>query len=197
MAVSSASISYNALIAAYGEARQQGSLDRYRKRRWQRSGEFREWLSEGELPALSNEQALALYRASGGNRTKDFAANSIAEIRDTLDFLLYDTITLEARFNECVSDAGAYTLGAAGKGFVSYLLCLSNPNLFAVWNPAAERALRYLGLYPRTLARGHLGLRYLDLLDAMQRVRRQFGLEGYPELDQFCYFISRYSRTGA
>ena len=182
------------LAAAYGAALDQGELTRYRQRRWAEAGAWAGWLSPEELPALTAPQALTLYRASGGNRSKVFAANPIAEIRDTLDFLLYDTITLEARFNECVSEGGAYKLDGAGKEFVSYLLCLGQSRLLAVWNPAAERSLRCLGRYPGTLSKGHWGLRYLDLLDALQRVRTQYGLADYREVDQFCYFLSRHAR---
>ncbi len=180
------------LVDAYRQADREGALTRYRKRHWQRADELAAWLSEEDLPSLTKEQGLALYRASGGNRSKDFAVNPLTEVKDTLDFLLYDSITLEARFNECVSAGGAYKLGGAGKEFVSYLLCLRQPSLLAVWNPAAERSLRRLELYPKMLNKGHWGLRYLDLLDALQRVRAQYALDDYREVDQFCYFVSRY-----
>ena len=184
-----------ALAEAYRQAEREGALARYWKRHWQRADELATWLSEDELPSLTEEQGRALYRASGGSRSKDFAVNPIAEVRDTLDFLLYDSITLEARFNECVSEMGAYRLAGAGKEFISYLLCLRQPGLLAVWNPAAERTLRRLGLYPKTLGKGHLGLRYLDLLDGLQRVRTMHGLADYREVDEFCYFVSRLGKS--
>ncbi len=194
MIAKASTIDRSELAESYRQAKQaegDGTLVRYWKRRWQRAEEMATWLSEAALPSLTLEQELALYRASGGNQSKDFAANPLTEVRDALDFLLYDSITLEARFNECVSAAGAYKLAGAGKEFVSYLLCLRQPTLLAAWNPAAERSLRRLGLYPKTMARGHWGLRYLDLLDALQRVRAQYGLADYREVDEFCYFLSR------
>lgn len=194
MIAKAAAVDRSELAESYRQAKGAGGDDRlarHWKRRWQRAEEMAAWLSEAALPALTLEQGRALYRASGGNQSRDFAANPLTEIRDVLDFLLYDSITLEARFNECVSAAGAYKLDGAGKEFVSYLLCLRQPGLLAAWNPAAERSLRRLGLYPRTMARGHWGLRYLDLLDALQQVRTQYGLSDYREVDQFCYFLSR------
>ena len=106
------------LAQAYRQAEREGALARYWKRRWQRAAEMAAWLSEDELPSLTAEQGMVLYRASGGSRSKEFAANPATEVRDTLDFLLYDTITLEARFNECVADGGAYKLEGVGKEFV-------------------------------------------------------------------------------
>ncbi|MYC30691.1 MAG: hypothetical protein F4X65_11485 [Chloroflexi bacterium] len=183
------------LAQGYRETAQTGALARYWKRRWEKSEEMAAWLSPASLPSLSEEQSLALYRASGCRNHREFSANPPEEVNDTLDFLLYDTITLEARFNECVSDAGAYKLAGAGKEFISYLLCLRQPGLLAVWNPAAERALRRLGRYPKGLARGHWGLRYMDLLEATHGLRPEYGLADFREVDEFCYFVDRRARA--
>ena len=179
------------LAQAYRETAQTGVLARYWKRRWQRSAEMANWLSQEELPTLSEQRAVALYRASGGGKAREFIANGVSDIGETIDFLLYDTITLEARFNECVAEGGAYKLAGAGKEFISYLLCLKQPALLAVYNQAAERALRRLGRYPRSMSAGHLGLRYLDLLDAAHRLRPEFGLADFREVDEFFYFLTR------
>jgi len=141
-------------------------------------------------------RALTLYRASGSSRIAEFETNSIEEVRDSLDFLLYDTIKLEGRFSECASDGGAYKLAGAGKEFVSYLMCLRDSTLFAVWNRPAEGALKLLGMYPATLRDGDLGLRYLDLLEVLQRVRRQLGLAQFQAVDEFCYMVSRRDKPG-
>ena len=186
-----------ALPSSFKEAVEAGVLAGYFGRRWRRAGEFSGWLTEDQLPSLTIEQALQLYRASGGTRTAEFKANPIEEVRDSLDFLLYDNIKLEGRFDECVSGEGAYQLAGTGKEFASYLLCLREPSLLAVWNGAAERALRSLGLYPETLRRGHWGVRYLDLLEVMQRVRFRFGLPDFPAVDQFNYWLNRASKTTA
>ena len=79
-----------------------------------------------------------LYRASGGREASAFTSVPIEELRDSLDFLLYDTIKLEGRFDECVNPDGAYKLQGAGKEFVSWLLCLRNPGI-------AGRLERYCG----------------------------------------------------
>ena len=185
-----------ALAAAYQAAYEQGRLDSYYFRRWRFPDAWAGWLSETRLPELTPARALTLYHAAGGRQNGIFAANPIAEVRDTLDFLLYDTITLEARFNECVAEDGAYKLAGAGREFISWSLCLRNPQLLALWNSSAERALKRLGRYPPTMAQGHWGLRYLDLLAALEQVRREYALADYPEVDQFCYFISRHWRPG-
>ena len=179
------------LAQAYRETAQTGALASFWKRRWSRAVEVAEWLDQSRLPSLTEKQAVALYRASGGSKPREFASNPLPEIFDALDFLLYDIITLEARFNECVAEDGAYKLAGAGKEFASYMLCLRQPGLLGVWNPSAERALRRLGRYPKGLNKGHLGLRYMDLLDAAQRLRPEFGLADFREVDEFCYFVSR------
>ena len=191
MSQGTSSIDRFELAQAYRETAQTGVLASFWKRRWQRSQEMEGWLEPEALPALSEQQARALYRASGSSRISEFSTNSLAEISDTIDFLLYDTVTLEARFNECVAEGGAYRLAGAGKEFISYLLCLRQPGLLAVWNTAAERALRRLGRFPRGLGKGHFGLRYMDLLDVAHRLRPEFGLADFREVDEFCYFVSR------
>ena len=180
-----------ALGESYLAAVSRGQLDRFNQRRWREAELFSPWLESEPLTQLTQQQALGLYRASGGRQIGEFKTNSEEDCRDSLDFLLYDTITLEARFAECASDQGAFKLAGAGKEFISYLLCLKNPGLFAVWNSASERTLRRLGLLTATMTRGHLGLGYLEISDALARVRQRLGLEHFQQVDEFCYVISR------
>lgn len=185
------------LAQAYRETAQTGVLASFWKRRWQRSGEMAGWLVEQQLPAFSQQRGLVLYRAAGGRKAPEFATNSLADVVETIEFLLYDTITLEARFNECVAEGGAYKLPGAGKEFISYLLCLQQPALLGIWNQVAERGLRRLGRYPKSMGAGHWGLRYLDLLDATHRLRPEFGLADFREVDEFLYFVTRGDSSGA
>ena len=168
-------------------AEEDRGLQAYRKKKWQRSAEFREWLQQDALAALDLAQALDLYRASGGRDTAQFKTNSIEEMRDAFDFLLYDNIKLEGRFDECAAPDGAYRLAGAGKELPPYLLCLSNPGLFAVWNANAERLLRRAGLLPGSMKRGPVGIRYLDLLEALNQVRVRSGRRDFREIDELAY----------
>jgi hypothetical protein len=180
-----------ALLESYQQAAELGQLESYRTRRWRRVEEFTSWLDQSALPSLSIQQALDLYRASGGSQSREFKTNPIEEVRDSLDFLLYDTIKLEGRFDECVSNEGAYRLSGAGKEFMSYLLCLRHPALLGIWSNYAERALRLWGLYSETLKKGPMGIRYLDILDALQRLRQELGLTDFRSVDEFAYWITR------
>ena len=148
-------------------------------------------LEQNALPFLESEQALRLYRASGGRRPAEFRSTPIEELRDSLDFLLYDTIKLEGRFDECASDEGAYSMPGAGREFVSWLLCLRNPALLAVWNSNAERMLKRLGTYPQTMNRGPVGIRYLDLMESLAGVRARVGLRDFVEVDILAYLSTR------
>ena len=180
-----------ALQDAYQQALARGVLDSYRMRRWQRGLEFASWLTQDQLAVLTVAQALALYRASGGRRSREFGTNPIEEIRDSLDFLLFDTIKLEGRFDECASTGGGFKLEGAGKEFVSYILCLKDPNLFAIWSPHGDRTLRRLGIFPRDLGKGNLGMAYMDILEALQRVRHLMRLSNFRVVDEFTYAITR------
>jgi hypothetical protein len=142
------------------------------------------------------EQALSLYAASGGLKRKDFVGNSIEDVRESLDFLLYDTVKLEGRFQECAAPDGAYKLAGAGKEFVSYLLCVKDPATFAVWNSAAEQAMRKLKLSARNVSKGPVGVDYADLLDRAYLMRRRSGLPDFRELDLFCYAATRSASPG-
>lgn len=175
----------------YEEATESGAEASYRKRRWGRAAEFAELLEQNALPFLEPEQALQIYRASGGRRTAEFRCTPIEELRDSLDFLLYDTIKLEGRFDECASDDGAYIMPGAGREFVSWLLCLRNPTLLAVWNSNAERMLKRLAAYPETMNRGPVGIRYLDLMESLAAVRARVGLRDFIEVDILAYLSTR------
>ena len=162
-------------------------LQAYRHKKWRRSAEFNGWLRQDALTTLGMSQALELYRASGGRNTAQFKTNAIEEVRDCLDFLLYDNIKLEGRFDECAAPEGAYRMAGTGKEFPSFLLCLSNPGLFAVWNNNAERLLSRAGLLPATMKRGPIGIRYLDLLEALNQVRSRSGRRDFREIDELAY----------
>ena len=184
------------LLEDFSTAVRRGELDRYRERRWGKAETMAQWLAQESLTAMTTEQGIALYRASGGTRITQFRSNPIAELRDSLDFLLYDTIRLEARFDECADDEGGYRLAGAGKEFVSFLLCIRDPTLFGPWNSYSERMLRVLGRYPPALRKGRLGNRYMDLLDALQEVRSRLRLADYRQVDEFSYYVARLAGSG-
>ena len=171
-------------------------LQKYRRRRWSRAGEFAGWLVEAALPSLSLDQAIALYSASGSVHREEFQNTSIEEIRDSLDFLLFDTVKLEGRFQECAAEDGGFKLAGAGKEFVSYLLCVAQPTLLAVWNSNAERALRKLGINTTSLKQGPMGIAYIDLLEALTAVRRGMALPDFRWVDEFAYSLTRPASKG-
>ena len=184
-------IGLDALREIYEGAIASGADASYRKRRWGRAGEFAGWLDQNALASLPEESALALYRASGGRDASAFSATPIEEMRDALDFLLYDTIKLEGRFDECVSPDGGYKLPGAGREFISWLLCLRDPQLLGVWNSNAERMLKRVGAYPDTMNRGPVGIRYLDLMEALAGLRARLGLRDFIEIDVLAYLSTR------
>ena len=190
----SSSTDWVALRDAFQSTEVQPHLQKYRRRRWGRSGEFEGWIGEAALPKLTKEQALSLYAGSAGNRRQEFAANTIEDIRDSLDFLMYDTIKLEGRFHECAAEDGAYKLAGAGKEFISYLLCVRDHKLFAVWNSNAERAFRKLGVGTKPLRKSPLGISYIDMLEASEVLRSRLGLPDFRAVDEFAFSITRGGR---
>ena len=179
------------LRSLYDEALESGADAAYRKRRWDRAAEFASWLEQDALTSLEPSQALQLYRASGGRQAEAFGSTPVEELRDSLDFLLYDTIKLEGRFDECASDHGAYRLPGTGREFASWLLCLRNPALLGVWNGSAERMLKRMGAFPESMKRGPEGIRYLDLMEALAMVRSRLGLRDFIEVDILAYLSTR------
>lgn len=186
-----------ALSNAFREAVQIGVLDAFRRRRWEYADNPARWLEQDNLTALTRSQADALYRGAGGRRISVFRSNPIEEIRDAVDFLLYDTIKLENRFEECALETGGFGLTGAGREWPSYLLALREPTLFAPWSPHTERALRRLRMLPPGLKQGHPGLCYIDLLDATQVLRVRLGLPDFRAVDEFCYLNGRNAKARA
>ena len=166
----------------------------YRRKKWLRSAEFYQWLQQDDLLTMTMDQALELYRASGGRDTAKFKTNTIEDIRDGLDFLLYDNIKLEGRFDECAAPEGAYRMAGTGREFPSFLLCLSNPGLFGVWNANAVALLKQAGLLPSSIKRGPIGIRYLDILGALNQVRARSGRQDFREIDELAYQAARGKR---
>ena len=197
MGAGSANSSWLNIIEEYRLARDDARLARRRELRWSRSDEFSDWLKQESLASLSMDQALTLHRAAGGGRSGEFKTNPIEDIRDTLDFLLYDTVKLEGRFEECAAVGGGFKLEGAGKEFVSYVLCLQQPGLLAVWNSYAERTLRRLGTLSRGMKTGPMGIRYLDMLEGLAQARFRLGLPDFRALDELCFAVAaRKTRPG-
>ena len=171
-------------------------MDAFRQRRWG-TDDAGAWLEQGALAKLTETQAVALYRSAGGRQLAKFRANPIEEIRDAVDFLLYDTIKLENRFEECAVETGGFGLAGAGREWPSYLLALREPTLFAPWSPHTERALRRWGMLPAGFKGGHPGLCYIDLLDILQGLRVRIGLPDFRSVDEFCYFNGRVKKGAA
>ena len=184
------------LIESHRRCLDQGLLESYRKRRWTRFHEFSGWLVQENIPHLDIGQAASLFRASGGSRAAEFKTTPVEEIRDTLDFLLYDEVKLEGRFDECAAEGGGFKLAGAGKEFISYILCLREPGLFGVWNSSAERVLRREGDLNANTKTGPIGIRYLDILEGLAKLRRRLGLPDYIAVDEVCYSGTRIKSDG-
>lgn len=182
------------LACAFNVADDAGELDAFRRRRWGNDDAVA-WLEQDALTGLTEAQALALYRRGGGRQIARFRTNPIDEIRDAVDFLLYDTIKLENRFAECAAETGGFGLAGAGKEWPSYLLTLREPALFAPWSPHTERALQRWGLLPTGFKGGHPGLCYIDLLDILHPLRVRVGLRDFRNVDEFCYFNGRVKKA--
>ena len=185
-----------ALADAYRQAVAAGLLNDYLRRRWP-AAISPGVLDQHAIPGLDAAAAGALYRAAGGRHIAQFRANPIAEIRDAVDFLLYDSIKLEERFAECAAPEGASGLAGAGREWPAYLLTRQNPTLFAPWNPHTERALRRWQILPPQLRRGHPGLCYIDLLDILEGLRRRLQLPDFRSVDAFCYLNGRTRRAAS
>ena len=185
-----------AIAHAFAQATDAGELDTFRRRRWP-NPDAAGWLEQDRLANLTETQAATLYRAAGGRHIANFRANPIAEIRDAVDFLLYDTVKLENRFEECALATGGFGLAGAGREWPSYLLTLREPNLFAPWSPHTERALRRWGMLPPGFKGGHPGLCYIDLLDVLHGLRVRIGLSDFRNVDEFCYLNGRVKKGAA
>ena len=166
--------------------------------RWDKASQFQVWLQQDALPNLTQEQANSLYSASGARKGKEFKTNSLEETCESLEFLLYDPLSLDGRFSECVDPEGAYTLKGSGKGFISYLLCIRYPQLFGHWSTYSDRSLKILSISrpkARRSAQGQ-GTTYVQYLDLLWSVRRGTGMADFQELDRFLWWLAREGRVG-
>ena len=78
-----------------------------------------------------------------------------------------------------------------GKNSPPLYCAFGTPVCLGYGNTGAERTLRRLGLHPGTLNRGQWGVRYIDLLDALQRLAARFGLSDLAEADRFAAWIAQ------
>ena len=160
-------------------------------RRWQHAAEFRRWLEQDALRTLTLDQACLMYSACGGRKAKGFGSNALEEIREAFDFLLYDPLSLEGRFSECVTEGSAYELKGSNKAFISYLLCVKDPLLFGVWTPSSDKGLAMLGFITPKERSASPGTKYVRYLDLLWGLRRTAGMADFQELDRFLFWMAK------
>jgi hypothetical protein len=67
--------------------------------------------------------------------------------------------------------------------------------LLGVWNGNAERLLRRAGAYPESMKQGPIGIRYLEFLEALGRLRARMGFRCFAQVDELAYLLARSNKV--
>lgn len=166
-------------------------------KRWEDHGRWKEWIAPEKIDNLSDEELktkfFEYYNKGAGRhpfdaRWRNKITEDMAKFRETLKFLLDETIPLEHRLNEVLNSDGTYHINGMGKALVTSLLMDLNLDKYSTWNGKTEISLKVLGLMPN--GNGSFGEKYELIMDILTHIRDLSPNISFLEIDHFEHIIS-------
>jgi outer membrane protein assembly factor BamB/thermostable 8-oxoguanine DNA glycosylase len=115
------------------------------------------------------------------------ATRDMPKLRETIAFLLNESIDIKTRINEVLKGNGRYKIAGMGKNLATAILHVFKPDKYAIWNNRVEDALKKFGLLPRLS--GDLGEHYLKLNQVLTDLKTKLNTD-LTTVDMFMYYIS-------
>ncbi|MGI5818084.1 MAG: hypothetical protein ACOX9R_08295 [Armatimonadota bacterium] len=103
-----------------------------------------------------------IHRHSG-SITSDMDA-----LRDTLGFLLDESIPIEERLND-IRGGGDHAIKGLGRSVITPIMLIVYPDKYAVLNSKVERALEKYGIFPEADSFGELYVRVNEIVNGLAR----------------------------
>ncbi|MGC8620234.1 MAG: hypothetical protein ACP5LA_07040, partial [Thermoplasmata archaeon] len=113
------------------------------QQRWEDHKRWKEWIDINKLNNLSDDELknrfLEYFNEGAGRHPfnhiyRDRIVRDINKFRETMKFLLDESIPVKERLNEILNKNGAYHIEGIGKGFATSILMDLDPYRYATWN---------------------------------------------------------------
>ena len=198
-------ITYNEIKLTEGQIKQlfndpaiQGKIKEYKPDREEAHKKWVEWLNTESLEKISDDELknkfIEYYDRGAGRHTfipinRDRIIRDIKKFRETLKFLLNESIDIKQRINEVLENDGKYKIEGVGKALVTSFLFDFNPDKYCIWNNRVEIGLEKIGWKPQL--RGKMGEKYSQILETLEKLKfvAPEPYNNFNDIDTFLHII--------
>jgi hypothetical protein len=171
-----------ALRATLTRARANDSFQRKIRERDEVLGRYRTAFSPDRVDALSKQDFLSFLNFknnkhwTGLHRRGPDITKDMARLRKALGVLLDEKKPVEERLDRL--EAGEPdAVPQLGKGILTPVLMVAQPERYGVWNQIAENGLKSLAIWPQTAAGSGLGKRYAAVNGVLRELAGRLGVD--------------------
>ncbi len=159
---------------------------------------WREWINPIEFAQLSLQEvkdAFLEYYNKGMKRYTprpihgDSIIKNMNKLRNTIRFLLNESIPVRERVNESFVGGKHYIFGLGQQTVTSILMDL-NPRIYATWNATTIKGLKKLGRFPKLPWGSDKGAKYELILQSINQISNLKPELNNIEIDHFFYIVS-------
>lgn len=174
----------------------------WRPRRMERHQYNSNWIELGKISTMADQELKAKFleyfgggegRQSLNQIWRDRIVRDLTKFRDMLIYLLDENITVEKRFSNVVNNQGDKHIGGVGKALASAFLMDFNLQKYCIWNNKTEMGFSVLGWKLPYQSSDDEGVKYVNVLDELRKLRDEIGSElnlDYDEIDNFLHWIA-------
>ena len=178
--------------SVYEEVRKSAKFKGWMSDRAGYYAEFKSWLDN--IQTLDDDQLKKGYlnyftnAAQTLNRVyRERIVRDARRFREVVKLLLDESVPVDQRLNAILD--GDLHIEGMGKGMASDFLMIAHPDKYCLWNGKTEKGLERLGLMP-VFSRGTTsGDRYMEIWNAVKRLKDVTGSSGYPDIDLFLHCV--------
>ena len=160
---------------------------------------WKEWVDPAKIGMLSDDELknkfLEYFNEGAGRHPfnaiyRDRIVRDISKFKETVNFLIDESVHVERRLNEILNDNGRHRIEGIGKGLATSILMDLNPQKYAIWNNKTNMGLEALGLAPQFVWGDDWGTRYEKVMEVIRYIRDLKPELSFLEVDHFLHIVS-------
>jgi|SRR5690348_3939681 len=161
---------------------------------------WRNWIDPAKIDAIADEELktyfLEYFNKGAGRHPFNkiyrdrIVRPTVSRFRQTLKFLLDETVPVEQRLNDVLDKNGKHHIEGLGRGLATSILMDLNPLVYATWNNKTEMGLTSLGRMPDFSKNEMLGSCYLKVLREISEIRNLRSELTFLDIDYFLHVVS-------
>lgn len=161
--------------------------------------EWKAWLHPRKIGSMPDDKLRELFldyfnRGAGRHGFnpiyRDRIVRDKGRFRETLGFLLDESVPVQQRLDSVVDRAGAHHIDGMGKGLATSLLMDLDATRHVTWNNKTNMGLAALGIEPHFDRGASYGERYMRVLDTLTHIRSQRAGLTFLDVDLFMHVVS-------